>query len=214
MNYNPHYEQRLHESRLYWNSEAVSFDSQPDHGLHDPSVLAAWTRLLKTSLKPNKAAILDVGCGTGSLSIVLANLGYEVTGIDLSPEMISLAEAKAMALHRPIQFCVMDAAYPQFPPQQFDAVLCRHVLWALPQMDKVLRRWIRLLKPGGRLLLIEGFWYTGEGLHAEQIIRALPDSLTNISIRYLSSQPDLWGHDVDDERYAIIADLPTQHTTP
>jgi hypothetical protein len=58
------------------------------------------------------------------------------------------------------------------------------------------------------LLLIEGFWYSGEGLHAEQIIRALPDSLTNISIRYLSSQPDLWGRDVDDERYAIIADRP------
>lgn len=208
MNRSPQYEQRLHESRLYWNSEALSFDNQPDHGLHDPTVLAVWTRLLRTSLKPNKAAILDIGCGTGSLSVVLANLGHEVTGIDLSPEMIMLAESKAITFHHAIQFCVMDAAYPQFPPQHFDAIVCRHLLWTLPQIDKVLRRWIRLLGPGGRLLLIEGFWYTGEGLHAEQLIRALPDSLTNISIQFLSSQPDLWGHDIDDERYAITADLP------
>src|SRR5204863_8264021 len=91
------HEQQLDQSRQIWNSAAASFDSQPDHGLHDPVLLRAWTKLLRISLPSTRGTVLDIGCGTGSLSVVLAGLGYEVTGIDLSPEMISLANAKALA---------------------------------------------------------------------------------------------------------------------
>ncbi len=105
-------EQRLLESRQYWNDAAASFDNEPDHGLHDPVVLEAWTKLLRTWLPSTRSAILDMGCGTGSLSVVLAGLGHAVTGIDLSPVMISLAEAKAAAAKRSITFHVMDAAFP------------------------------------------------------------------------------------------------------
>jgi 2-polyprenyl-3-methyl-5-hydroxy-6-metoxy-1,4-benzoquinol methylase len=207
-NNNPsNYDQQLHESRRLWNAEAASFDNEPDHGLRDPHVLAAWTELLKASLPPNKTDLLDIGCGTGSLSLVFAGLGYNVTGIDFSPEMIAQAEAKALVAGHSITFHVMDAAFPQLPPQQFDVVVCRHLLWTLPEIDQVLQRWIQLLKPGGRLLLIEGYWHTNAGLHAQEIIDALPDSVTGISVQNLSDQADLWGRAVEDERYIIIADL-------
>jgi 2-polyprenyl-3-methyl-5-hydroxy-6-metoxy-1,4-benzoquinol methylase len=201
------YEQQLDELRQIWNAEAESFDNEPDHGLRDPRTRAAWTYLLKTSLPPTKTEILDIGCGTGSLSLVLAGLGYTVTGIDLSSEMIARAQAKALASGHSIAFHVMDAAFPQFPPQQFDGIVCRHLLWTLPDMDRVLERWVRLLKPGGRLILIEGFWHTNAGLHAQDILNVLPASLVNISHQSLSDQADLWGHTVNDERYIITADL-------
>ena len=200
-------ERRLNESRQTWDEAAAAFDNEPDHGLRDPGVRGAWTKLLKAWLPTTHATILDIGCGTGSLSVVLAELGYDVTGIDLSPAMISLATAKAVAAGYPITFQVMDAAFPQLPLQHFDALVCRHILWALPEPAQVLRRWIALLKPGGRLMLIEGYWNTGAGLHAREIIEALPTGLINILVQDLNDRPEFWGGAVQDERYAIVADL-------
>lgn len=193
MNTNSDYEKRRQESRDIWDKEAATFDNEPDHGLRDPITRAAWTDLLRAQLRFTSGNILDIGCGTGSLSIVLAILGHTVTGIDLSPEMITRAKAKAARAGYPIQFHVMDAAYPQLPPQQFDAIVCRHLLWALPEPKEVLQRWAALLKPGGMLLLIEGFWHTGAGLHAEDVVEALPKAFTDVSTIDLSSQAKLWG---------------------
>ncbi len=108
-------EKRLHEVRQYWDNAAASFDNEPDHGLQESRVLQAWMELLRTWLPADKAVILDVGCGTGSLSVVVAGLGHQVVGLDVSPAMIARAQAKASALGHPIEFHVMDAAEPQFP---------------------------------------------------------------------------------------------------
>ncbi len=197
----------VEEARHYWDNEAATFDEEADHGLADPVVRHAWTKLLKSWLPRPKATILDIGCGTGSLSLVLAGLGHTVTGIDLSPAMIALAEKKAAAAGLPLTFKKMDASDPQLPGRQFDGIICRHLLWSLPDLAGVLQRWTNLLKPGGGLLLIEGYWHTGGGLHAETILAALPPSLTSISLQDLSRQPDLWGTPVADERYAISAAL-------
>lgn len=200
------YQQQLDESRQIWDAEAATFDDQPDHGLRDPVIRAAWSRLLKNSLPSNPVEILDIGCGTGSLSLLLAGFGCNVTSIDFSPGMIRQAQSKAKAAHQSIQFHIIDAAFPRFP-HQFDVVLSRHLLWALPEPTAVLQRWVRLLKPAGRLLLIEGFWHTGAGLHSQQIVDMLPASLTNVLVQNLSAQPDLWGGEVQDERYLVLADL-------
>jgi 2-polyprenyl-3-methyl-5-hydroxy-6-metoxy-1,4-benzoquinol methylase len=201
------YEKRLQESRQYWDDLAHSFDDEPDHGLRDSLVLETWTELLKTWVPATNATILDIGCGTGSLSVLLARLGNKVTGIDLSPSMISLARTKASAYGFEIEFHIMDASRPQFAERQFDLIICRHLLWALPEPDQVLQRWVKLLKPMGRLILIEGYWGTGAGLHAEEITEMLPSSFINISVRNLSNDPNFWGGNVTDERYIIIADL-------
>jgi len=194
-------------ARAYWDSQAAIFDNEPDHGLRDPKVRQAWTNLLVQWLPDGPTAVLDIGCGTGSLSLVLTELGHTVTGIDLSPAMLTQAEAKAQAAGQPITFKVMNGADPQFAPQQFDVVLCRHLLWALPEPAQVLQRWVKLLKPGGRLVLIEGYWHTGGGLHAQEIVEMLPVAVSNVTIQQLSDQPVLWGGAVTDERYAVIAVL-------
>ena len=193
------------ETRRYWAKAAATLDNDLDHGLREPVVRVAWTHLLKTWLPTPPAHILDAGCGTGSLSVVMAGLGYTVTGIDFSPEMLVLAKAKAAAAGHTIPFQVMDAAAPQFPPHSFDSIVCRHLLWALPEPAEVLRRWVKLLKPGGRLVLIEGFWETGSGLHADEVAAALPASCTEVSRQNLSDQLDYWGRPVSDERYIVVA---------
>ena len=206
--YNPgDHEKRLQESQHYWDDLASTFDNEPDHGLRDPAIPEAWTELLKSWLPSTNATILDIGCGTGSLSIVLPGVGHKITGIDLSPSMISLAQAKAATHGLQIEFNVMDAAFPQLSSQHFDVIICRHLLWALPEPKQVLQRWIEFLKQNGRLVLIEGFWVTGAGLHAKEIIEMLPSSLINVSVQNLSDNPNYWGGTVTDERYAIVADI-------
>lgn len=199
-------DERLREARQYWDNLVSTFDDTPDHGLRDSHVLAAWTDLLRTSLPHPQSAILDVGCGTGSLSVVLAGLGHIVTGIDVSPSMIALAQTKAAQHGFQIEFHVMDAAYPQLSLRKYDVLVCRHLLWVLPDPEKVLQRWLNLLKQEGRLILIEGYWGTGAGLHAQEIIKMLPSSLTVVSVHNLSANSNLWDANVTDERYAIIAD--------
>lgn len=194
-------------ARQYWDNQAAAFDREPDHGLHDPLIRDTWTAWLKTCLPVAPVRILDIGCGTGSLSTILAGLGHDLTGIDVSPAMIALAEAKVAAAGHQAHFQVMDAAQPQFSPEQFEAIVCRHVLWALPDLAEVLQRWVRLLKPGGRLVMIEGFWHTGAGLHATELIQALPSALTQVEVQALSHQPNFWGRPVEDERYAVLAHL-------
>ena len=193
------------KARQIWDEAAATFDDQPDHGLRDPQVRAAWTGLLAAWLPPGTSGVLDVGCGTGSLSVVMAGLGYQVTGIDLSPAMIALAEEKAHAAGQQIAFQVVDAAAARFPAGSFDALVCRHLLWALPNTPQVLQRWAKLLKPQGRLILIEGYWNTGSGLHAPQLLAALPPALVPLSVENLASRPEFWGKPVSDERYALIA---------
>ena len=136
---------------------------------------------------------------------MLAELGHKVTGIDLSPAMIAHAQAKAAIPGFQIEFHVMDGAFPRFSSQQFDVILCRHLLWALPEPKQVLQRWMEFLKSKGRLILIEGFWKTGAGLHAHEILKMLPASFIHVSHQDLSENPNLWGGRVSDERYAIIA---------
>ena len=207
----------LPEARAYWDAAAPGFDAEPDHGLHDPSVRQPWAELLRTYLPPPPASVLDLGCGTGSLTVLLAALGHAVTGLDFSEAMIALAEAKTEAeaqartagappaagpWRRPL-FHVMNAAEPSFAPASFDVLLCRHLLWALPAPAAVLRRWAALLKPGGRLLLIEGRWHTGSGLPAAEIAAMLPPALVLAGVQDLSGNPRYWGKPVDDERYIL-----------
>lgn len=203
------HEKHLDASRNFWDKEAITFDNEPDHGLHDPVVRAEWTNLLRKSLPFVQSKVLDIGCGTGSLSMILAQLGYQVTGIDLSPVMIAKAREKVEMTDWAITFQIMDATFPELPPQQFDIIVCRHLLWTLPEPAQVLQRWINLLRPQGYLVLIEGFWSTGAGLHADDIVEAIPSSMVDIKVEDLSNQVDLWGGEVTDERYIITTKLKT-----
>ena len=198
--------QRLQQSRQFWDSQADTFDDEPDHGLRTPIVYQAWSDLLQQWLPAKPVSILDIGCGTGSLSVLMAAMNHQVMGIDLSEAMIAQAQAKAKTAGHAISFKVMDAFNPQLAEKQFEVIVCRHLLWAMPSIPTALQRWAQLLVPGGRMLLVEGFWQTGGGLHSEQVVRALPATFTTIKVENLSDNAALWGTQVHDERYLVVAD--------
>lgn len=193
----------LSQARQVWDEEAASFDEQPDHGMAQPDTKEAWQELLNQWLPQPKAKVADLGCGTGSISVLLAQAGHTVVGIDYSPKMIDLARTKADQSGLNVQFEVMDAARPTLAAGTFDHVVCRHILWTLPEPERVLQRWAKLLTPTGAMFLIEGFWMTGAGLQAEDVVRMLPKEFKSVDVTQLSSIQALWGKEVDDERYAI-----------
>jgi len=193
------------EIKKYWDAEAVNFDNAPDHGLLNNDTKNEWVKLL-TSLIPIKSgSILDMGCGTGTLGIILSDLGYKVTGIDLSPNMINIAKRKALQKNITLEFIVGNARKPTFPSESFELILARHIVWALPEYKETLKNWSGLLKPGGYFVLIEGYWMTQAGIHQNELIEALPSNFELITEKNLSSQELLWGKPVDDERYALVA---------
>ena len=202
------------EGRDFWNNAAPTFDDEPDHGLADPICRDRWMALLSRHLPVPPVRVADLGCGTGSITLELARAGYDVVGTDLSPAMIELAQVKCSQSGFDLQFQVQNAAAPTLQRRSFDVVFCRHLLWALPHPDQILDRWTNLLTEGGRLVLIEGFWHTGGGLHLEELLAALPPRLTGIRHEDLSTDSILWGGDVDDERHIVSANLPRPAQRP
>jgi SAM-dependent methyltransferase len=95
--------------------------------------------------------VLDVGTGPGQIAMDLARLGHRVTGIDIVPEMVDRARSESAGASNPPVFRRGDATEPPFPAGSFDAVVARHLLWTLPEPERALRNWRRLLRPGGRV---------------------------------------------------------------
>jgi SAM-dependent methyltransferase len=191
------------ETRQYWDAQAATFDDEADHGLRDPAVRQAWAELL-LPLLPRTARVADLGCGTGSLSLLLAQAGHDVHGIDLSPRMIEAAQAKAAVAGVAARFSVADAAAPPVEAGSVDVVLVRHVLWAFESPGDVLASWMALLAPGGRLLLVEGRWSAGAGLAAADCETLVRRHRQEAQVRMLR-EPSYWGKDITDERYLLVS---------
>jgi SAM-dependent methyltransferase len=183
-----------------WDREAEAFDEEPDHGLADPRTRAAWRDLLLDVLPAAPARIADLGCGTGTLTRLLSDEGYTVDGLDFSSAMIQRARAKVPEA----RFVTGDAADPALEPGAYDAVLSRHVLWAMPDPDRAIASWVRLLAPGGILVLVEGHWATGAGLAAAERTRIVRTARAEVEVRPLSD-PILWGKPISDERYLLVS---------
>jgi SAM-dependent methyltransferase len=97
--------------------------------------------------------VLDVGAGTGFLSLAAARLGYQVTALDLSAKMLERLEVSAAREGLRIDLVHARAEIP--PPGPFDAVMERLLLWTLPDPAAALAAW-RQVAPSRRLLAFEG----------------------------------------------------------
>lgn len=141
----------------HWGRRAPGFDEGFGHSIRTPAERAAWDRIFDLVLtRPGPLEVLDAGCGTGFLSFELATRGHRVTGVDFAPAMLAEARRKAAERAVSVRFEEADAEQLPFPEASFDLAISRHVLWTLPHPEAAIDEWIRVLRPGGRLVVVDG----------------------------------------------------------
>jgi SAM-dependent methyltransferase len=141
---NPQAEQMAHESmvrNLAAQAEAIWPQERP---------------LLARYALPERARILDVGCGTGEIVLRLAREYPRVTlvGIDVHEPHLALARERSRAFGGRAEFQRGDAFALDFPDRSFDLTLCRHMLQAVPEPERVLSEMARVTRRGGVLHVV------------------------------------------------------------
>ncbi|WP_245159563.1 class I SAM-dependent methyltransferase [Blastococcus sp. CT_GayMR19] len=126
---------------------------------HYDKIIAVAERLLfaggrQWACRRARGHVLEVGVGTGrNLSHYAADV--KLTGIDLSSAMLERARRRAIALRRPIDLQVADAQQLPFPEASFDTVLATLTLCSIPDEATAVAEMARVLRPGGRLVLLD-----------------------------------------------------------
>ncbi len=127
------------------------------------------------NLSPGKS-LLDVACGSGGPALrIAAKTGCSLVGIDVHEQAVSTA--KSLAAQRELtgraEFQVVDATGRlPFPDARFDAITCIDAINHLPDRGNVISEWVRILKPGGRLLFTDPITVTGPLTKTEIAVRS------------------------------------------
>jgi len=135
----------------YWDEKVKNF----------PQSLLRMNEIMMEAAAINSSdKVLDAGCGIGGSSIFLAeNIGCSVTGISLSEKQVN--KAKELAIEKKVdakaEFKVMNYCATNFPDESFDIVWgCESICYA-DDKEQFIKEAYRLLKPGGRLVIADGF---------------------------------------------------------
>ena len=208
----------------HWNGRAATFDDEGHHGIHSEDQHERWLTVLREWTGDDSRRVLDVGCGTGVVSLLLAELGHAVVGLDFAPAMLDRARTKARRTTLPIEFLRGDAEGLPLPDDSVELVTARHLVWTLPHPLEAIREWRRVLEPGGRMLLVEGYWDHDEPWDEyEEMYDDLPmydgrppEALSEVLLREGLSEvtheplldPILWGREPRHDYYIMRGDVP------
>lgn len=179
-------------SKEYWSNESVNFTKicMAEYGspLGDAirDFMAGLLPEGPTNVSERRLNVLDVGCGTGFLTMLLCQLGCKVTAIDFAQGMIDLAEENCRNEgFDDVTFFNMDAQDLKFEDNTFDFAVVRNVVWMVPDAEKVYREMYRVLKTGGVLLNLDGDYGRGirELENSDDINELTPEGQNEIHIR-------------------------------
>ena len=145
-----------------WDAGADTYDDHLRHGILHEDEGVAWSRLATAIFgDPRRTEVpikrvLDVGTGTGLMALLAAELGHDVTGLDMSEGMLDNARRKARDLHLDVRLDLGDAEDPPYAPGTFDVLISRHLVWTLLHPADTLETWSTLVRPGGLIVVIDG----------------------------------------------------------
>ena len=144
----------------FWGESARGYKEGVKKELENRKHSDKWIqKILDNAPEKEKLRILDIGTGPGFFTINLARLGHDVTGIDVSREMIVVAKENAEEQGVKCDFKVMNANQLEFPDNTFDLIINRVVTWTLPDLYECYREWRRVLAPNGRLIVFDANHY-------------------------------------------------------
>ena len=133
----------------YWDRKSVSYDKE----------MGFWDRRLfgdsrEWACSQAVGEVLEVAVGTG-LNLPFYPDDVTVTGIDLSERMLDIARTRAFVLGRAATLQEGNAHALPFDDASFDTVVCTFGLCAIPDIDAAVGEMVRVLRPGGRLILVD-----------------------------------------------------------
>ena len=141
----------------YWSQDAENYGDIIRKELASFRV-EAWQKYLQEKMPADTRKVLDLGCGPGFFSIILAKMGYEVTAVDCSEGMLAQARKLVESAGSEITIKQMDINHLDFSHAAFDAIVSRNVTWTLSNPWQVYEECRRILRTGGRLLLFDANW--------------------------------------------------------
>lgn len=155
----------LEENKSYWTNRAEGY-SVINRTELSTAQKEKWGGFLRREMDRHFAdnaalSVLEVGTGPGFFAILLAEAGFSVTAVDLTPAMLAEARenAKISGVSDNISFLEMNAEDLTFPDETYDVVISRNLTWDLPHPEIAYREWVRVLKKGGLLLNFDANWY-------------------------------------------------------
>lgn len=140
---------RAERWQRYWDKHAGNYDREMrfwDRHLFGDSRAWACSRA--------SGQVLEVAIGTG-LNLAAYPRDVTLTGLDLSEEMLAIARTRAAELGRTVTLRQGNAHALPFEDASFDTVVCTLGLCAIPDVDAAVGQMVRVLRPGGRLLLVD-----------------------------------------------------------
>ncbi len=188
------------DNRNYWTKRAASYSQLNREELFSDQK-EKWQDYLCERLKsqfpdrePCDIKILEAGTGPGFLSIILADAGYDMTAIDLTPEMLKRAKENAGDLAGSIKFMEMNAEEMTFADGSFDAVVTRNLTWDLPHPDVFYSEICRVMRKDGLLINFDANWY--RYLYDEEAMTGFEEDRSNTAKAHISDKNIVEGSDV------------------
>lgn len=190
------------EIRDYWSARAETFDLSPGHEIFSEAERTAWHALIVKHLgRGDGRKALDLACGTGVVSHLMHDLKYDVTGLDWSEAMLDKARAKSKLRGSGIRFVMRDAETTGEDKASYDVMITRHLVWTLVDPAAALAEWFSLLRPGGKLLIVDGDfvasnWYRVLRGWVERawsvVAKTEPDRMTEFRKQYQSVMAQIY----------------------
>lgn len=137
---------------------SANYRQRADSFFDDVPQRRRWQQVYREALGADSGKVLDVGCGSGTEALVAADMGFDVTVLDMGPHMVANAKEVARGRGFEIDGVVGDAEHLPFPDASFDFVISNNMLWLVPHPEKAIAEFYRVLRPGGRVAYIDGWW--------------------------------------------------------